>query len=187
MSKVLVLNASYEPLNICEWRRAVLLIQAGKAEVLEHECDDKSISCSGAGAANPKCKATVIKLKRYVKRPQPRLLPSRRNIFHRDGYACRYCKAKGKGVRLTLDHVKPKCQGGKNSWTNLVTACSVCNHKKGGRDLKQSGMVLAPVPPYPNQVATFRASMFRQLGMSHASWDKYLPAGADQNDEEDAV
>lgn len=172
MSKVLVLNASYEPLNICEWRRAILLIQAGKAEVLEQESDEKSGSN----------KATVIKLKRYVKRPQPRLLPSRRNIFHRDGYACRYCKAKGKGVRLTLDHVKPKCQGGKNSWTNLVTACSTCNHKKGGRDLKQSGMVLAPVPPYPNQVATFRASMFRQLGMSHASWDKYLPAGTDESE-----
>ncbi|HNB17300.1 MAG TPA: HNH endonuclease [Candidatus Obscuribacter sp.] len=188
MTKVLVLNSSYEPLNICEWRRALLLVNAGKATVLESEQCDCASSCKHSlhrrsgqdhNVAST-CRSTVIVLKRYVKRPQPRLAPSRRNILHRDGYACRYCKAGGKGVTLTLDHVIPRCQGGKNSWENLVTACSVCNGRKGGRSLEESGMVLSPMPHYPLQVATFRASMFRRLGMSHPSWDKYLPPESPQ-------
>ena len=63
---------------------------------------------------------------------------------------------------------------------HLVTACSVCNGRKGGRSLEESGMVLSPMPHYPLQVATFRASMFRRLGMSHPSWDKYLPPESPQ-------
>lgn len=176
MTKVLVLSSSHEPLNICDWRRALSLITAGKATVLE------SYEAKAHGSDQ---RAAVIMLKRphplaglYAgldKRQPPRLAPSRRNILHRDGYACRYCKAHGPAVTLTLDHVTPRCQGGKNSWENLVTACSRCNNKKGGRNLEESGMSLTPVPHYPTNVAAFRASMFRKLGMSHPSWEKYLP------------
>ena len=93
-------------------------------------------------------------------------------------FSAEWCKARGKGVVLTLDHVTPRCQGGKNSWENLATSCFACNNKKGGRNLEESGMVLTPVPPRPAEVVAFRASMFRRLGMSCPSWDKYLPTAS---------
>ncbi len=183
MSKVLVLDNANEPLNICDWKRAASLITTGKATVLEELEEPSSTGTTGGdegngAAASKQKRATVIRLKRSVKRPQPRLSPSRRNIFHRDNYTCRYCKARGKGVVLTLDHVTPRCQGGKNSWENLATSCFACNNKKGGRNLEESGMVLTPVPPRPAEVVAFRASMFRRLGMSCPSWDKYLPTAS---------
>lgn len=169
MTKVLVLNNSFEPLNVCDWKRAVSMVVTGKVEVLEYADHGPS------GSASESRIPVVVRLKRFVKRPQLRLAPSRRNIFHRDGWACRYCGAHGHGVKLTLDHVTPRCQGGKNSWENLVTACSRCNGRKGGQNLEESGMKLSKVPSRPRHVAAFRASMYKKLGQSHPSWEKYLP------------
>lgn len=176
MSKVLVLNNSNEPLNVCTWARAMAMVAAGKVEIVDYV---QSATTGGAASTSPLGatagkQPSVIRLKRYVHVPQLRLAPSRRNIFHRDGYACRFCGGHGKGVTLTLDHVTPRCQGGKNTWENLATACSRCNNKKGGRNLEQSGMRLRPVAARPKDVNNFRVSLYMKLGLSDPSWQKYL-------------
>ncbi|HMP53259.1 MAG TPA: HNH endonuclease, partial [Candidatus Melainabacteria bacterium] len=102
MSKVLVLNASYEPLNICTWRRAIVLLLKGKAEQVEHNNNGRLIY---ADTPLP----TVIRLRHYVKIPYKEISLSRRNILHRDSYTCQYC-----GVRrhdLTIDHIIPRSRG----------------------------------------------------------------------------
>lgn len=177
MSKVLVLNNSNEPLNVCSWARAMAMITSGKVDVVdysEHSLGTGSSAAAKLAESGSARIPAVIRLKRYVHVPQLRLAPSRRNILHRDGYACRFCGAHGKSVQLTLDHVTPRCQGGKNSWENLVTACQRCNNKKGGRTLEQSGMKIKPIAARPKDVTGFRISLYMKLGQSEPAWEKYI-------------
>ena len=109
MSKVLVLNASYEPLNICTWRRAVVLLMKGKAEQIEH--NGKLVY---ADFPLP----TVIRLRSYVKIPYKEISLSRRNLLHRDNYTCQYCGDRRHD--LTIDHIIPRSRGGTDSWDNVV-------------------------------------------------------------------
>jgi len=125
---VLVLNSSYEPINITNWKRAVVLLLKEKAQVLSNR---------------------VIRLLNYVKLPLSRIVsckPSRAMIYKRDNNTCQYC---GAITRLTIDHVIPKCRGGQDTWENLVVACSSCNTKKGNTLLEQTGMKLARKPRAP--------------------------------------
>ena len=73
------------------------------------------------------------------------------SLFKRDKMICAYCGNHFKLQNLTRDHVKPVCQGGKDSWTNLVTACRHCNQKKAGRTPEQAGMELLFLPYKPNR------------------------------------
>lgn len=123
MSKVLVLNASYEPLNITSWRRATVLLIKGKAERLEH--NGKYIY---AGFPLP----TVIRLRHYVRVPYKDIPLTRRNLLQRDNHTCQYC-GYSSGEGLTLDHIIPRSRGGGETWENMVTACVRCNVKKGNR------------------------------------------------------
>ncbi len=143
MEQVLVLNASYEPLNVCSVRRAHVLVFKGKAEVIEQ-------------LARPLRSATdtfawphVIRLVTYVRvaRVAQRKI-SRRALFARDGWRCVYC---GEGGRLTLDHVVPRSRGGSSAWENVVTSCAPCNLRKGNRLLDEVAMTLSspPRPPTP--------------------------------------
>ena len=126
---VLVLNSSYEPLNIASGRRAIVLLLKEKAQILSDR---------------------VIRLLNYVKVPLSRIVsckPSRSMIYKRDNNTCMYC---GSTRRLTIDHVIPRCKGGDDSWENLTVACSSCNTKKGNTLLEQTNMKLIrkPRPPY---------------------------------------
>ena len=112
MSSVLVLNQNYEPLNVCNARRALVLVDGGKAEVLEHAFGD--IRTPSRAIPRP----SVIRLVYMIKRPRPRVRLTRREIFMRDGYTCQYCGLKSRD--LTLDHVIPRHRGGPHSWENLV-------------------------------------------------------------------
>ena len=143
MSKVLVLNASYEPLNICTWRRAVVLLMKGKAEQIEH--NGKLVY---ADFPLP----TVIRLRSYVKIPYKEISLSRRNLLHRDNYTCQYCGRRTSD--LTLDHVIPRHRGGPHTWENLASACRACNHRKGGKSLQEARMVLKrqPFEPSPGRM-----------------------------------
>src|SRR5215207_10614757 len=140
-SAVLVLNQNYEPLNICNVRRAFVLVDRGKAEVLE--LGDRGIRTASRLLPRP----SVIKLSYMVKRPRPQVRLSRREIFMRDDYACQYCGSRTR--ELTLDHVVPKHQGGGHSWDNLVSACRPCNHRKGGKTLEEARMRLQHEPHEP--------------------------------------
>src|SRR3972149_5171620 len=111
-SAVLVLNQNYEPLNVCNARRAFVLVDRGKAEVLEH--------ADGAILRSPRYVfrlPSVIRLIYMIKRPQPQMRLSRKEIFTRDRFTCQYC---GKQTRdLTLDHVVPRHRGGDHDWEHL--------------------------------------------------------------------
>jgi 5-methylcytosine-specific restriction endonuclease McrA len=145
LQHVLVLNASYEPLNVCTVRRAHVLVYKGKAEVVE-KLDEPLRSASGSFIW-----PHVIRLLHYVRVPRAiQRKISRRALFARDGHRCVYCGTSG--GRLTLDHVVPRSKGGESVWENVVTACAPCNLRKGDRTLEQAGMHLTTVPRPPAPV-----------------------------------
>lgn len=162
MGKVLVLNASYEPLNITSWRRAVVLIIKGKAERVEH---------NGKTLYSDFLLPTVIRLRYYVRVPYKEIPLTRRNILHRDSYTCQYCGYTGD--ELTLDHVVPRSRKGGESWENMVTACVRCNVKKGNRTPKEANMPLRNAPRRPYSSLYFEVSKHLKSGM-HAEWQKYV-------------
>src|SRR4029079_6696802 len=144
MQQVLVLNASYEPLNVTTLRRAHVLVFKGKAEVIEEL--DRPLRSAASTFRWPH----VIRLGHYVR--VPRTLQrkiSRRALFARDGWRCVYCGTTN--GRLTLDHVVPRSRGGESVWENVVTSCAPCNMKKGNRLPEEVSMALRakPRPPAP--------------------------------------
>src|SRR5688572_1184555 len=138
VTHVLVLNQNYEPLNVCNARRAIVLIDLGKAEVLE--VDGLVYRSPSREIRVP----SVIRLQRLVKRPRPKVRLTRREVFVRDQYTCQYCGLTAKD--LTVDHVIPRHRGGTHIWTNVVSACQNCNHRKGGRSLDEAQMKLKIAP-----------------------------------------
>jgi 5-methylcytosine-specific restriction endonuclease McrA len=162
MGKVLVLNASYEPLNITTWKRAVVLLLKGKAEQLEH--NGQYIY---TGFPFP----SVIRLRQYVRVPYKEIPLSRRNIFERDRHTCQYCHYKGE--QLTLDHVIPRSRGGVDSWENLVAACVRCNIKKGNRTPKEASMILLSQPRKPYSSLYFELIKHTKENLDH-EWRKYV-------------
>jgi len=144
---VLVLNANFEPLNVCSSRRAISLILDGKA----------SLVINGRGEINTVSRTyqspSVIRLSKMIKRPRPHVRLTKREILRRDNYVCQYC---GQHAQyLTLDHIVPRHLGGKHTWDNLVTACPGCNHRKGGRTLDQAYMHLLHPPNEPPSTAIY--------------------------------
>jgi 5-methylcytosine-specific restriction endonuclease McrA len=144
MQQVLVLNASYEPLNVCSVRRAHVLVFKGKAELIEEL--DRPLATSTRVYPWPH----VIRLVHYVHVPRAAQRKiSRRALFARDEWRCVYCgTAAG---RLTLDHVVPRSRGGDSVWENVVTSCAPCNLRKGNRLPEEIAMVPSrpPRPPAP--------------------------------------
>jgi 5-methylcytosine-specific restriction endonuclease McrA len=163
MQQVLVLNASYEPLNVCSVRRAHVLVFKGKAEVLE----ELGQPLRSASSTYPW--PHVIRLVTYVRVPRSfQRKISRRALFARDGWRCVYCGTSG--GRLTLDHVVPRSRGGESVWDNVVTACSPCNLRKGDRSLAEVSMELAKPPGPPAPVLFIRLAAPR----IPSSWQPYL-------------
>ena len=148
----LALNASFEPLTIVTTRRAVRLVLDGKAELLEADTgrvfrsEDRVVPCPA-----------VIRLVRYVHVPYRfRRQVTNTFLFARDDYTCQYCGRRKSELRgrqfLTRDHVRPLSRGGLNTWENVVTSCSTCNNRKGGRLPKEAGLALLHEPTEPNYV-----------------------------------
>src|SRR3954471_622248 len=163
---VLVLNATYEPLNICSVRRACVLLLKEKAEIIETL--DRSIRSATATFPYP----AVIRLVTYVRSPRfyARKI-TRRAVFARDGYRCQYC---GGGGRLTVDHVVPRSRGGGSSWDNMVASCAPCNLRKADHLPHEVGMLprTRPRPPAPSLFITLAAPEL------HPTWELYLPPAA---------
>jgi 5-methylcytosine-specific restriction endonuclease McrA len=160
---VLLLNANFEPLNVCTTRRAMGLISAGKAEML----------LNGRGfvqtvrIAYPR--PSVIRLGYMVKRPRIRIRLTKREIFRRDHYTCQYCGSRQRP--LTIDHIIPRHMQGAYSWTNLVTACQECNRKKGGRLLGRVNMKLQHEPFEPRSNAEYLYSSHLK---DNEDWRQFL-------------
>ncbi|MCK5577696.1 MAG: HNH endonuclease [Dehalococcoidales bacterium] len=168
-SPVLVLNQSYEALNVCRARRAIVLILQGKAEMLE----------DGLGMVHTARDVfpipSVIKLACTVTRPRQERKLTRFGVFHRDRHTCQYCGREGR--QLTIDHVIPRYQGGQHRWDNVVSACVSCNRRKAGRTPEQARMKLSrrPGPPYGGAFIFIPHRYMSNLG----GWQKYLPRSAD--------
>jgi 5-methylcytosine-specific restriction endonuclease McrA len=160
---VLVLNANFEPLNVCGFERAIGLMVSGRAFLIQ---DGRGI-IKTPSTTYPI--PSIIRLDHMVIRPRPRVALSRLEIFRRDNWKCQYCG--GTYHTMTIDHVLPKHLGGQHTWTNLVTACPTCNHHKGGRTLKESGMVLQQFPKEPPCSANY---LFSRYLVENHEWVNYL-------------
>lgn len=154
-AQTLVLNASFEPLKVVGWQRAMVLWAQGKAEVIaEYDREVRSVSFTFR-------LPSVVRLLRFVRvRGRREHVPwTRANIYLRDDHRCQYCGDPFRSDELTFDHVVPQAQGGGKSWTNIVSACYPCNRRKGNRTPEEAGMPLlrAPVRPRPSPV--FRVTL----------------------------
>jgi 5-methylcytosine-specific restriction endonuclease McrA len=148
MSQVLVLNATYEPLNVVSVRRAILLLVKEKAEIVE--ATEARLRSERMALPVP----LVIRLVYFVRIPRRFSLPlSRRTVLARDHYACQYCGSQPGKAKLTIDHILPRSRGGETSWNNVVTACGVCNRRKGNRTPEEAGMPLRRRPGRPRYLA----------------------------------
>lgn len=160
--RVLVLNASYEPLQVTSIKRAITLLQYGVAEVLEQSRD--VVRSPSTVLQVP----SVIRLRRYVRRPRAGAVPfNRRNVLRRDHFTCQYC---GSQDDLTLDHVQPRSRGGRHGWDNVVTACRPCNQRKGNLTPEEAGMPLR-VPPH---APTFGVYAHGQFAHWQPEWSGYI-------------
>lgn len=155
MSHALVLNASFEPIHIVTWQRALQLLFQGKVEVVEES--DHEVRTVRFTIKVP----AVLRLLHYVplKKKKHIVRFSRINIFSRDQNNCQYCGRNWSRGQLTLDHVIPIVQGGRKCWENIVTACKICNQRKGGRTPSQAGMHLIRKPRQPNWLPTTNLQM----------------------------
>jgi 5-methylcytosine-specific restriction endonuclease McrA len=160
---VLVLNANFEPIHVCSTRRAIGLILDGKANLI----------LNGRGyihtISQTLPRPSVIRLDSQIHRPRPRVKLTRREIFRRDNYTCQYCGRRD--VALTVDHVIPRHLGGPHMWTNLVAACSACNHRKGGRRVEEVHMRLAHIPQEPPASAVY---IFGRHLSENGEWEPYI-------------
>ncbi len=162
-SSVLVLNQSYEPLNLCRTRRAIVLLFRGKAEVLENSRGELHSVTQIFQIPS------VIRLVYMVKRPYHQRKLTRVEVFNRDRYTCQYC---GQQIKeLTLDHVIPRRRGGEHAWENVVSACILCNRRKGGRTPDEAGMRLLHQPHLPHNNGFY---VPYHLLNNHSEWQKYL-------------
>lgn len=162
-NRVLVLNQNYEPLAIARVLRALVMIDKGRAEVLEHGV--LPILTSSCSIPRP----SVVRLVNMVKRPRPKVSFTRQNVFKRDGHQCMYC---GKHPReLTIDHVIPTSKGGQDTWENTVTSCTPCNRRKGARTPEEARMPLK-CHPYEPRLSSYLHLIGADI---KPEWAPFLP------------
>ncbi len=166
MEQVLLLNATFEPLNVIDWKRAIRLLTLGKVEVVEEY--DREIRSVTFAVKLP----AVLRLLNFVRHRKKHVKFSRLNIYARDGFRCQYCGQKFESQNLTFDHVVPKRYGGKTEWSNIVTCCHRCNRIKGGRLLEDAGLKLLKKPVKPDWVPFIMISV--SVKSVPESWRDYL-------------
>lgn len=168
MDKTLVLNKIWVPISVVDWQRAFSLICKERAEPLEFY-GDLSISTATDLFMVP----AVIRLLHFDKIPKAKVAYSKRAVIERDGWECQYC-----GIRLslrtaTIDHVVPRCEGGKTTFDNTVASCFPCNNKKGPRLLKHTSLSLrnSPIKPSKQSYKLYLGNTIRD------EWTPYIPKG----------
>lgn len=141
--QTLVLDQGMQPVKIVHWQRALVLLAGGKIEILD------SYENVIRGPSLVMNVPAVVRLKRGFKRFKKPVKFSRINVYARDDYRCQYCNQRRRIEDLTYDHVVPRAQGGKTTWTNITTACLECNGRKANRTPEQAGMKLLKKPVQP--------------------------------------
>ncbi|ADV61675.1 HNH endonuclease [Isosphaera pallida ATCC 43644] len=177
----LVLNRHWQPVNVASVARCLVMVYNESARIVDPDDfrlytwedwarltprdDEPSIRCVNFRLKVPE----VITLTRYDKYRENTVTFSRRNIFKRDHGTCQYCGCKPGSEALTIDHVRPRSQGGVSSWENCVLACVECNSRKANRTPEQAGMVLKRKPFRPNWKPIYAHS-----GIRIESWSKFI-------------
>jgi 5-methylcytosine-specific restriction endonuclease McrA len=160
---VLILNVNFEPLHVCNTKRALALVFNGKAEII----------LNGRGTIRSATSEfdipSVIKLGYLVRRPRLQVSLTKREILRRDDYTCQYCGKRSHA--LTVDHVIPRRLGGQHIWTNVVAACPPCNRRKGGKIPERANMRLRKKPAQPSPSAYYRFG--RHLN-THQEWEQFI-------------
>ena len=148
MHRTLVLNAAYEPIHLVSWQKAMCLVITSKAEIVA-EYDHMIRSVSHIFKL-----PSVVRLKRYVRAFKRTMNArcTRRNVLMRDRYTCQYCGVYCGVGHITIDHVLPRCRGGKTTWDNVAAACHQCNRRKADRTPSEAGMILSKQPRRPSWV-----------------------------------
>lgn len=168
MEQVLVLNASYEPLRVVPWQKAITLLFQGKVEVVA--VYDREIRGVTVRVRLP----SVLRLLRHVrmKRGLVQVPFSRANVYARDDHRCQYCGGRFAPSSLTFDHVVPVARGGEKGWDNIVTCCIACNRRKGDATPEEAGLTLLRRPRRPDGPRLLSLT----LGLHRAppSWRDYL-------------
>ena len=162
--ETLVLNQNYQAISLCTPERALVLVLLRKAEMVS-EVESRQLRSVSATFSFP----SIIRLKSYIYLPYKKVPLTRQNLFRRDSNSCVYC---GDTRHLTVDHVVPRAQGGRTTWTNLVTACIRCNAEKGDLTPEEAGMDLAYRPFRPS----FLMFVSRFSGRVHEDWKPFLMA-----------
>ncbi len=160
---VLLLNVTFEPLHVCNTRRALSLVLGGKAEIILN--GRGTIRSASAEFDIP----SVIRLGYMVRRPRPQISLTKREVLRRDDFTCQYCGYRSHA--LTIDHVIPRRLGGKHIWTNVVAACPSCNRRKGGKLPENLNMHLLRHPFQPKPTAFYR---FGQHLNTHHEWEQFI-------------
>jgi 5-methylcytosine-specific restriction endonuclease McrA len=163
---VLVLNATFEPINVTAVRRALVLVLKGIAQAEEH--NPAEVRSASKALKVP----SVIRLLAYRHIPQQSRALSRKNILLRDRNTCQFCGGSFSAAELTLDHVVPRSRGSHSSWENLVACCYQCNNRKGDRTPEEAGLRLVRRP----RAFTLHTSrqLMRLIGHQDEKWRKYL-------------
>lgn len=167
MEQTLVLNATFEPLKVVDWQRAITLWVQGKVEIIEtHDREVRAVTFSFK-------LPSVVRLLHFARlRRRPIVQFTRANIYARDEFSCQYCGLRFEPEDLTFDHVIPVAQGGQRGWTNIVTACEPCNRRKAARTPDEAGMTLLRQPRRP---LVLPPTMKLTIGFrTPASWHSYL-------------
>lgn len=167
IARSLLLNASYEPMKVVSWQKALILLFQDKVEILEfHSLFARSVRSSFQIPS-------VIRLKTYV-RPKANLAVrfSRENVYIRDNFTCQYCALKHPIKQLTLDHVIPASHKGPKNWTNVVTACRSCNQRKANRTPDKANMPLLKEPRMPDWLPQHHIQL--TLSKIPSTWLQYL-------------
>ncbi len=165
---VLLLNSTFEPLNVISWKKAVTLLFKGKIEIIE-EYDNRDLKSISTKFKHP----SIVKLQYYVKINNfKRINLNKDNIYIRDSYTCAYCGKRFPKKMLSLDHIVPSSLGGGKSWDNLVTACFDCNNRKGNRTPEQAGLKLIVKPYRPSFLPNYKLN--GKLNHIPETWKTYL-------------
>src|SRR6266478_5520292 len=163
-ANVLVLNLDFQPLNVCNVRRAVVLLTKEKASVVEQ--NGHLVTSERLSFPSP----SVIRLAYHVKRPRPVVKMTRKEVLVRDDHTCQYCGRRGHD--LTIDHVIPRHRGGQHVWENVVAACKACNHRKGGRTTSEARMNPYRLPFRPPSTPRYLFGSYVRSG--EGTWRKFL-------------
>ena len=180
---ILVLNRWFEPVQVTTAKRGFVLLYGGAAQALDEigeafdferwrslpvRLEDDPLPIVGGCLRVPR----VLHLARYDRKPRATVRLTRRNIMLRDAHQCQYCSKRPPIRDLNIDHVVPRSRGGGDSWENLVTACRVCNLRKGWKTPDEANMRLLRRPFRPKW--SMSAQILLGGGSRFREWEPFL-------------